>query len=125
MVLAVNEDRGLLSEETRMVREDNLGLRATVDVQTVRVHELEIDVLEERKKAETLREQLQEVKRQLARVVHEIRDRTEGMMAECVTLVEQVVDGKILDEGHEAGTPSAEDENDSIEIAETSGSANH
>ena len=47
------------------------------------------------------------------------------MMAECVTLIEQVVDGKILDEGHEVETPSAENENDPTEVAETSGSANH
>ena len=70
-------------------------------------------------------EQLQEVKSRLARIVHEVTDRTEGMMAECVILVEQVVNGKILDKGHEVETPSAEDENDPTEVAETSGSANH
>ena len=117
VVLAINDDWKWLSEEIRVVREDNLGLSANVDVQTARVHELETDVLEERKKVETLREQFQEVKRQLVRVVHEVRDRIEGMMAECIT--------KILDDGHEVGTPSAEDENIPIEIAETSGSANH
>ena len=84
-----------------------------------------MDALEEQKKAKTLREQLQEAKSQLVRVVHEIRDRTEGMMAEYVILVEQVVDGKILDEENEEETPSAEDENDPTEVAETSDFANH
>ena len=46
MVLAVNDDRRRLSEETRVVLNDNLELRAAVDVQTVRVHELETDVPE-------------------------------------------------------------------------------
>ena len=46
-------------------------------------------------------------------------------MAEWVTLVEQVVDGKILDEGQEKTTPSAEDEVEPTEVAETSDSANH
>ena len=46
-------------------------------------------------------------------------------MSECVTLVKQVVDSKIFDEGHRVGTPSAEDENDPTKIAETFGSANH
>ena len=50
VVLAVNDDRKWLSEEIRVVRENNLGLRANVDVQTARAHELETDVLEERKK---------------------------------------------------------------------------
>ena len=45
-------------------------------------------------------ELLQEAKHRLGRVVHEVRDRTEGMMAECVTLVKQVMDGTLLDERH-------------------------
>ena len=125
MVLAVIDDWKRLSEEIRVVREDNERLRVTVDVQTARIHELETDVLEGRKKAEALREQFQEAKCRLTRVIHEVRDQTEGMMAECVTLVEQVVDGKILDGKNKVETPSAEDGNDPIEVAETSGSANH
>ena len=96
-----------------------------MDVQTVRIYELETNVREERKKAETLRKQLQEAKSRLARVVHEIRDRIEGMIAECITLIEQVEDGKILDWKNEEKTPSAENEDDSTEVAETSDSANH
>ena len=109
----------------RIAQEDNRELKATVDAQTVRIHELETNVLEEQNRAEALHEQLQEAKHRLVRVVHEIRDRTEGMMAECVTLVEQVVDGKILDEGHEVETSNTEDENDHTEVTETSDSANH
>ena len=124
-MLAVIDDQRRFFEEIRIVREDNRELRTTVDVQTVRIHELETDVLEERKKAETLHEQLQETKHRLARAVYEIRKRTERMTAEGVTLVKQVVDDKILDEGHEVKTPSAENENDLIEVAETSASANH
>mgnify|MGYP004716960975 CR=1 FL=1 len=68
-----------------------------MDVQTARIHELGTDVLEEWKKVETLHKQFQEAKSRLAKVVHEIRDRSEEMIAECVTLVEQVEDGKIFD----------------------------
>ena len=46
-------------------------------------------------------------------------------MVECVTLVEQVVDDKILDEENKEETPSAEDEDDPTEVAKTSNSANH
>ena len=46
-------------------------------------------------------------------------------MVKCVTLVEQVVDGKILDEGQESATPIAEDEGEPTEVVETSSSANH
>ena len=55
-MLAVNDDRRRLSEKTRVVREDNLELKTTVDVQIARFHELETVVLEERKNAETLLE---------------------------------------------------------------------
>ena len=46
-------------------------------------------------------------------------------MAEWVTLVEQVVDGKILDEGQKNTTPSAENEIEPTEVVETSDSANY
>ena len=55
VVLAVIDDWRRLFEENRAVQEDNRELRATVDVQTARIHELETDVLEEQKKAEALR----------------------------------------------------------------------
>ena len=42
-----------------------------------------------------------------------------------MTLVEQVIDGKVLDEGQENTTPSFEDENDPTKIVETSDFANH
>ena len=46
-------------------------------------------------------------------------------MVGCVTSVEQVVNGKIRNgKKNERKTPSAENENNSIEVAETSGSAN-
>ena len=70
-------------------------------------------------------EQLQGAKNRLVRVVHEIRDRTDKSMAGCVTLVEQVKNDKILNKGHEIKTPSAGNENDPIEVAETSGFTNH
>ena len=70
-------------------------------------------------------EQFQKAKSRLARVVHEIGDRTDESMPGCVTLVEQVVNGRILDEGREVETPSTGNENDPTEVAETSGSANH
>ena len=55
--------------------------------------------------------------------MQEVRDRTDRMMAKCVTLV--VVDGKILDEGQENATPSGEDEVEPTEVVETSDFANH
>ncbi|XP_027174459.1 protein FAR1-RELATED SEQUENCE 6-like [Coffea eugenioides] len=109
----------------RIAQEDNRELRATVDAQTIRIHELETNVLEEQNRAEALREQLQEVKRRLVRVVHEIRGRTEGMMAECMTLVEQMVDSKILDKGQESSTRRAEDEVEPTEVVDIFGSTNH
>ena len=57
--------------------------------------------------------------------MQEVRDRTDGMMAKCMTFVEQVVDSKILDEGQENATPSAENEVEPTEVVETFGSANH
>ena len=99
MVLALYNECRQLFNANGIAQEDNRGLRATVDAQTARIHELETDVLEERNRAEALRKQLQEANRWLVRVVQEVRDRTEGMLVECVTLVEQVVDGKVLDEG--------------------------
>ena len=69
--------------------------------------------------------QLREAKSRLARVVYEIRDWTEGLMAESVTLVEQVEDGKILDGENEEKTLSAENQDDPIEVAGTSDFANH
>ena len=71
----------------------------TVDAQTIRIHELEMNVLEERNRVEALCEQFRETNPRLGRVVQELRDQTNGMIAECLILVEQVVDGKILDEG--------------------------
>ena len=38
-----------------------------------------------------------------------LEGRTGGMMAECIALVVQLVDGKILDGEREKTTPSAED----------------
>ena len=45
-MLALIDDWRWLSEETRVVREDNRELRVTVDVQNARVHELETDILD-------------------------------------------------------------------------------
>ena len=81
--------------------------------------------LKNEEKTKALCEQLQEVKSRLVRIVCEVRDRTKGVMAECVILVEQVVNGKILDEEHEEETPSAENEDDPTEVVETSDFANH
>ena len=125
MVLSVVNDWRQLSNANRIVQEDNRELRATVDVQTVRIHELETNVLEERNRVKALHEQFQEANHRLSRVVQEVKDRTERMMAECVTLVEQIVDGKILDEGQENANPSTEDEIESTEVVETSDPANH
>ena len=47
------------------------------------------------------------------------------MIGECVTLVEQVEDGKILDGENKDKTPSTENEDDPTEVAKTSDSANH
>ena len=47
------------------------------------------------------------------------------MIAECVTLVEQVEDSKIIDGKNEEKTPSIENKDDPIEVAETSNFANH
>ena len=58
MVLAIIDDRRQLSEKTRVVRGDNRELRATVNVQIIRIHELETEILEGRKKTEAPYEQL-------------------------------------------------------------------
>ena len=50
MGLVVIDDRRWLSEETRVVRGNNQGLRAIVDAQTTRFPEVETEVLEERGK---------------------------------------------------------------------------
>ena len=78
---------------------------------------------EEKTKAPS--EQLQEAKNHLARVAHEIGDRTNKSMAGCVTLVEQVKNDKILNKGHEIKTPSVGNENDPTEVAEIFCSTNH
>ena len=46
-------------------------------------------------------------------------------MVGCLTLVEQVVDGKIFREGQEDATPSAENEVEPTKVVETSNSTNH
>ena len=78
-----------------------------------------------RKETEAPCEQLREVESRLTRVVHEVRDQTDESMAGYVTLVEQVVDGKILDGESEEEIPSAENANNSTKVVEISDSANH
>ena len=71
-----------------VVREDNRELRATVNARLLEFLNWRRKYLRNEEKTKAPFEQVHEVKSRLARIVHKIRDRTEGMMAECFILVE-------------------------------------
>ena len=51
-MLVIIDDRRRLSEENTVVRGNDRGFGATVDAQTIRIHELETEVLDGGKKTE-------------------------------------------------------------------------
>ena len=73
MVLAVIDDRGRLSKETGIVREDNRELRAIVDAQTTRILKWRLRYLRSEEKTKAPCEKLQKAKNRLTRVAPKLK----------------------------------------------------
>ena len=91
VVKAIVNKREQLSKANRVAQAEIQRLTAMVETQAARIHELEENVQEEQGRANALHGQFQAINGQLTRVVQEVKDRTEGIITECGTLIEQVI----------------------------------
>ena len=60
-------------------------------MQGERILEMDLELIAEQERTNTLREQLQATNNRLEGMVRQVRDRTEGILPECEVLIEEVV----------------------------------
>ena len=90
MVLGVVKKRKQLTHDLRITRVEREEMRATMEAQTVRIQELEARILEERQRANTSHTQFQTTDGRLIRIVEEVRNCVDGIMAECATMADRI-----------------------------------
>ena len=67
-------------------------MRGVMRMQSDRIRELETNVIDEQKWTSVLHEQLQKTNDRLTRILRQVRDRTEGILAEYEVMIEEVVE---------------------------------
>ena len=66
---------------------------------------MDLELIAEQERTNTLREQLQETNNRLEGMVRQVRDRTEGILPECEVLMEEVVGENLNAEDQDLEAP--------------------
>mgnify|MGYP004710702391 CR=1 FL=1 len=105
MVVAVLDERKRLRHAAARDHTEMLRLKGIMRMQADRIEELQGDIAMEQERTNAHREQLQVANNHLTNAVREARDRSCGIIAECETLVQGVLEASVQAEAPSVGAP--------------------
>ena len=78
-----------MSHDLKVARAEREVMRATMEAQATRIQEVETRVLEECQRADASQAHVQAIDGRLIRIVKEVRDHVDSILAECGIMADQ------------------------------------